>query len=272
MRHALLVLWLFCASAPSVVAQLSLSNFFTNNMVLQRNKPIHIWGKGTPGKSLAVQFGKETITTTIREDSTWSVFLKKRKANTTPQSIHIASNQQKMVLTNVVIGDLWLCIGQSNMEWPMAKEMHFKQEIKNAGQPLLRFYNPEYAGKNIYNESFNDSVLRLLNTKDFNQGRWEVSDSNTVKQMSAVAYYFGKEIFEKEHIPIGLFNMAIGGAPIDSFISRDCMEEDSLFSSKVKGNWLHNDALPVWIRERGKQNVGDIQVIHKDELGPNACI
>ncbi len=269
MKRSLLFFLVFFVSVVSAVAQLSLSKIFSNNMVLQRDEPIHIWGKGVPDNSLEVQFGKETITIIVRQDSIWGVFFKKRKASTAPQSLHIASSKQKMELTNILIGDIWLCIGQSNMEWPTAKEMHFEQEKKHTDQPMLRFYNPTYAGKRIFNKSFTDSVLKRLDRREFYMGSWVESDSNTVKQMSAVGYYFGRKILETEQVPIGLINMSIGGAPIETFIGRDCLEEDTLFSSKVKGNWLYNDALPVWVRERGKQNVGDIQVIHKDELGPN---
>lgn len=269
MKHLLLFFLVFFVSIDSAIAQLSLPDVFSNNMIIQSDKPIHIWGKGIPNRSLKVQFARETITTTVHQDSTWSVFLNKRKSNSEPKSIHIESSQDKIVLANVLIGDIWLCIGQSNMEWPMEKEMHFKIEKKNANQPSLRFYNTSYAGKNIYNKSFNDSVLRSLSTYDFYKGNWVVSDSNSIKQMTAVGYYFGKEILEKEDVPIGLINMSIGGAPIESFIGYDVMKEDTRYSSKVKGNWLYNDALPVWIRERANQNVGDIEVIHKDELGPN---
>ena len=238
-------------------------------MVLQRGQPIQFWGKGIPDETLEVQFSKETKKTKVHQDSTWSVVFKRRKANSEPQSIQIKSNYQKIVLKNVLIGDIWLCIGQSNMEWPMEKEMLFAAEAKSADRPMLRFYNPTYAGKNIYNEHFTDSVLQLLNKNDFYRGKWQVSDSNSVKQMSAVGYYFGKEILEEEQAPIGLINMAIGGAPIETFIRREAMEGNSQFSEKVRGNWLTNDELPIWIRERGQQNVGNIKVVHRDELGPN---
>lgn len=267
MRFFLGFTFFFLLGIHLMAAQLSLPDIFTDNMVLQRDKPIHFLGKSIPDTPLEAMFDGETIKTTVRQDSTWNILFKKREANTKPQSIVITNGQQKIVMANVLIGDIWLCIGQSNMEWPMEKEMHFKEEVQHANRPIMRFYNPTYAGKNIYNASFTDSVLRLLNTKDFYKGKWHVSDINSVKQMSAVGYYFGKEIQEQEHIPIGLINMAIGGAPIEAFIRRKAMESSIKFSEKVKGNWLTNDALPVWIRERGQQNVGNIPVIHQNELG-----
>ncbi len=252
-----------------MAAQLSLPDIFTDDMVLQRNEPIHFWGKGIPDTSLEVLFESEVQKTRIRKDSTWSILFKKREANSIPESVQITSDKETIRLSNVLVGDVWLCIGQSNMEFPMQNEKHFEEEKKKADRPQLRFYNASFAGKDIYNETFTDSVLRLLNKKKFYNGKWAISDSNSIKQMSAVGYYFGKRILESEHIPIGLINMAIGGAPIETFIGRDTMGKNSGFSQKVKGNWLINEALPVWIRERGRQNVSEASVIYQDDLGAN---
>lgn len=269
MRYLLGYVFFFTLSTHVLVAQLELPKIFSDNMVLQSEKPIHIWGKGMPNTSLKIQFDGEINSTTVRMDATWSILFKSRKVSSKPHSIRITNGQQEVLLTNILIGDIWLCIGQSNMEWPVVKEMHFDKEEKNSNLSSLRFFNPTYAGKGIYNETFSDSVLRLLNTKNFYMGKWSVSDSNAVKQMSAVGYYFGKEILNKENIPIGLINLSIGGAPIETFVPIEVMKDHKTFSEKVNKNWLENDALPVWIRERGQQNVGNIKVIHQTELGPN---
>lgn len=252
-----------------IFSQLSLPNIFTDDMVFQRDEPIHFWGNGIPDTSLEVLFAGETKKTQIRKDSTWSILFKKRKANAEPQSVQVTNGGETIKLSNILIGDVWLCIGQSNMAFPMQNEMHFKEEQKKADRPLLRFYNATYAGKGIYNEMFTDSVLRLLNKKDFYKGKWAVSDSASIRQMSAVGYYFGKRLLEHEQIPIGLVHMALGGAPIETFIGLDAMENNLRFSQKVKGNWLVNEALPLWIRQRGQQNLGDASVIYRDDLGPN---
>jgi len=252
-----------------MAAQLILPDIFTDNMVLQRAEPIHFWGHGIPGTSLEVLFASEVQKTRVRKDSTWDILFKKREANPVPGSIQITSGKETIKLSNVLVGDVWLCIGQSNMEFPMQNEKHFEEEKKKADRPQLRFYNASFAGKGVYNETFTDSVLRLLNKKKFYNGKWAISDSVSIKQMSAVGYYFGKRILESEHIPIGLINMAIGGAPIETFIGRDAMDNNPRFTQKVKGQWLINEALPVWIRERGRQNVGEASVIYHDDLGPN---
>ncbi len=155
------------------------------------------------------------------------------------------------------------------MEFPVHREMHFKEEVAFTNQPLIRLYNPLYAGKNIYGKTFPDSVIRMLTTQHFYQGSWENCDSHSVKTMSAVAYYFGKAILNRIHIPVGLINLSIGGAPLETFISAEALQNDPRFSAKLNGDWLLNAALPVWVRERGVQNVGELNHIPSDQYGKN---
>ncbi|MDQ3279042.1 MAG: sialate O-acetylesterase, partial [Bacteroidota bacterium] len=202
--------------------------------------------------------------------STWSVSLQKQKANTTPQSLVVTSGSESLELKNILIGDVWLLSGQSNMEWPMSRELHWKEEQKNTYQPLIRINNPPPAGRFVYAVAYTDSLNKRLTTTDFYQwGSWQVSDSNTIKGMSAIGYYFAKSLVESEHIPIGLINLSIGGAPLETFVSREALQRSKQFAAKVKGDWLSNSALPEWIRERGAQNVGGNGSGYRDELGLN---
>lgn len=251
-------------------AQLRLAKVFSDNMVLQRNGPISIWGKAEPGRKVQVVFAGETKTAVAQHDSSWGVYFKMQKSNSHPQSIFISCGDEKMELNNVLIGDVWLCSGQSNMEWPVRREMHWKDEKRNTKQPLIRLNNPPPAGRYVYGVAYTDSLNRRLNTNDFYQwSSWQACDSNTVQDMSAVGYYFAKAFVEKTGVPVGLINLSIGGAPIETFISREAMASSERFASKVKGDWLENDNLPEWVRERGKQNVGANANGYKDDLGLN---
>jgi sialate O-acetylesterase len=254
----------------AVTSQVTVAKIFSDNMVLQRDQPIHIWGKGIPGKPITVSLARITKISLVETDSTWNVYFKKQKTNAIPQSIQIKSDSESIELRNILIGDVWVCSGQSNMEWPMFKEMHFKEEVKRVHQPLIRLYNPSPAGRNIYGVPYSDSLNKRL-TKDnfYEKTNWLVCDSNSVKSMSAVGYYFAREIVRNEKVPIGLINLSIGGAPIETFISRETLQRDNRFSKKVQGDWLTNESLPVWIRERGRQNVGANPDGYGDDLGLN---
>jgi sialate O-acetylesterase len=133
----------------------------------------------------------------VNPDSTWSVYLPAQAASSQPRDLKIISGKKNILISNVLMGDIWICIGQSNMEWPMQREMYYREAIATANQPLLRFYNPTYAGKNIFNQYYSDSVLQMMQPeKFFALTSWQVSDSNSFRAMSAVAYYYGKSIVE----------------------------------------------------------------------------
>lgn len=253
----------------AIICQLQPYPFFDDNMVLQRDKPIKIWGKACPNEEVKIQLGADIFRTNTKLDSTWLVILPPQKTFGKSLKLIISTIDTTITYSNILIGDVWLCIGQSNMEWPMFKEMHFESEIKNSHQSLLKFYNPVYSGKNTYNTPFNDSLIQQLNPNSFFKGSWQSCDSITLSQMSAVAFYFGKKIVEKTGIPIGLIHLAIGGAPLETFISFESMNNHKKFFKKTKGNWLENNNLPVWIRDRAKQNIGMSNSVPCDELGKN---
>lgn len=264
----LLILWASLGSF-SANSQLRIAAIFSDNMVLQREQPVHVWGKAVPAARVVVHFGSLIQSAVTDIDSNWSVYFKKQKADVHPRSIIISSGDQKIEFKNILVGDLWVCIGQSNMEFPMSREMHFKQALLQARDPLLRYYNPDYTGKNIYGAVYTDSIMARLSISGFYQGQWQEADSSSLKKISAVAFYFGKELVRSENIPVGLIHLAIGGAPLESFINADVLKKSDRFAGKINGNWLFNDQLPVWIRERGRQNLADKQTNSPDQAGPD---
>lgn len=251
------------------IGQLSVATFFSGNMVFQRDEPIAVWGKANPGDEVTVQFAGESKKIIAAADSGWVVYFQKKSANAKPQSIRIESGNSKIELNNILIGDVWLCIGQSNMEWPLQRELHYKTELPLTNLHQLRLYNPSYAGKNIYGNVFTDSDTKLLTPGHFYKGAWQQCDSVSVKQMSAVAYYFGKALATSLNVPIGLINLSIGGAPLETFIDPVALKEHKQFSSKINGDWLQNTSLPVWVKERGQQNIGSNSNVPSDGYGKN---
>lgn len=270
LKIALTVIGLFILSGiPTLSAQFKLPSIFTDNMVLQRNKPIHIWGWGKPKKIVEITFDGETKTDVVKSDASWSIYLNPRKANTTGHLLKIRHGEEQFSLENILIGDIWLCLGQSNMEWPLQKEMHYAEEVDKTDQRWLRFFNPTYAGKGVYNKTFGDTIVRRLNADGFYQGQWEMSNPKTAMDLSAVGYYFGQAILNTIRVPVGLVNLAIGGAPLETFISTESLYQSNTYRDKVSNNWLYNDHLPIWVRKRGTQNLAGAKSVPTDSLGPN---
>jgi len=267
-KSAVLCLLFFCMLTKAY-SQLTVDKHFSDHMVLQREQPITLGGNALPEAVVRVDFGAVHEQTTADSNGHWSLVLPGQKAQNTGTALVVSSDEEQIRLEDVLVGDVWLLIGQSNMEFELQGEAHYGQEKKELHHPLLRFYNPSFAGKYIYNRHYKDSVLnRLTPELYYSAVNWHVSDSTSAPSMSAVGYYFAQRIIAKENVAIGLIHLAIGGAPIESFISEEALVSDSEFDQKVNGNWLYNDALPDWIRERGRQNVGK-RFIYGDQHGPN---
>lgn len=250
-------------------AQLKTASIFTNHMLLQRDRPIVIYGKAIPEKSVASTFAGISQSTIVAVDSSWQIIFPAQAASAQPQSMEIWSGNETISFNNILIGDVWVCIGQSNMEWPMMREMHYNTEKVSSNQPFIRLYNPSYAGKNIFNATFTDSVVARLTPNSFFAGKWELCDSNTIKTLTSVGYYFAKQIASSLDIPIGIIHLSIGGAPLETFIRKEAMLADTRFSAKVSGNWLTNPSLPAWIQERGLQNIAKASGVPEDAMGMN---
>jgi sialate O-acetylesterase len=260
---------IICLLPMVASAQLKMAPLFTNDMVLQRNQPIVFYGTGIPGKYVVAEFEKMQKEVVVSVDSSWQITFPPQAASAQPRKCVIRSETEKIVLNNILLGDIWVCIGQSNMEWPVMREMHYSTEKASSNQPLIRLYNPTYAGKNIFNTSFSDSVIKRLTTDRFFSGKWETCDSNSFQRLTAVGYYFAKHLAAILSVPIGIIHLSIGGAPLESFIRKEAMLADPRFSSKVFGNWLSNPSLPEWIKERGLQNIGKVSNVPEDETGRN---
>lgn len=250
--------WLFGLLMVSVPAfgQLQVAELFADNMVLQRGQPIPIWGKGQPGAELEIRFGNIIRQASVGSDSAWRIVLKAMPANRSPQELEVTTGSERILRRNILVGDLWLCTGQSNMEWTFSRDASFEDELPGTNQPLIRLYNTSFAGKYVYGTAYSDSILAQLNPASFYSGSWENCTEQTVLPMSAVAYYFAQKVTEQTDVPVGLINLAIGGAPIETFIDPGLLATHPEFQSKTTGNWLVNQYLPAWVRERALQNLG----------------
>ena len=247
-------------------SQVQFADIFTDNMVLQRDTPLRLWGTAAPGSPVEIHLLGKTYEAVVKDDSSWSLELEPLEMSKKPIQISIVQGNQRQELNNVLVGDVWLLLGQSNMEWPMLSEAHYEQEISQANNNLLRFYNPTYIGKNIYAQAYTSEQNRSLQDEEMFSGAWEQSDPESFKAMSAVGYYFGKVIANKKNVPIGLVNLSIGGAPIETFIDEKALAATE-FKNKLSENWLENPHLPQWIRQRGAENVGERNLNHAFKPG-----
>ncbi len=192
-------------------SQIKLPKLISDGMVLQRNTNIKIWGWASAGEKVSIQFIDKEYNTTTDSKGDWSVSIQTQKAGGPYEMIINASN--KITIHDIMIGDVWICSGQSNMEHSLGSfDWVYKKEIENSTNKYIRQF--------LVPQKYNFNTPQT----DLESGSWKSANPKNVKNFSAVAYFFGKEIYDKYKVPIGLINSSLGGSPVESWISEDALK------------------------------------------------
>lgn len=230
-----------------------LNTVFTDHMVLQRDQPIAVYGKANAGDLIEVQFNHITQRTITNSDGKWKVLLKPTKFGG-PYTLKVKSGEHTVLLKDVMIGDVWLCSGQSNMAFPLKSSATAQATLSHLNKNLpirLLKYNPLAETDNI---AWDEKTLNQINELDYFSGTWAKPDENTVGNFSAVAYYFGEKVASNTQIPIGLIQMAVGGSTLESWMDRKTLEQDDLLVDML-ANWRKSDFIQDWARGRADVNL-----------------
>nr|MBO2493810.1 sialate O-acetylesterase [Clostridia bacterium] len=192
---------------------LRLPRLISDGMVLQRDKDIKIWGWALPGETVTVSFMGQTYSSTADAKGKWEVLLPKLPAGG-PHSMEITASQQRIIVKDILIGDVWVCSGQSNMVIPMERVKDiYEDEIAHCDNPLIR----QFTVPDRYD--FNGP------REDLDGGIWEPLNADTVLRFSAVGYFFAKALFAKYGIPIGLIKACVGGTPVEAWMSEEVVRQ-----------------------------------------------
>ena len=191
-------------TSSTIWADVQIPAVLDSHMVIQQEKPVVLWGKAEPGEEIKVTFGNDTGVTKANTEGNWHVKLPARKASAKPATITIKGNN-KIELTDVLVGEVWVGSGQSNMEWQLQRTQNSKEAIAAANHPQIRLLHvkkvqtPEPAWDIVKNDKLG----------------WKPCTSENIPQFSGVLYYFGKKLHEELKVPIGLINSSWGGSPIE---------------------------------------------------------
>jgi sialate O-acetylesterase len=222
---------------PAIGEGLCLHNLFQSGMVLQRDKPIRIWGWADAGENVTVTFGDKSHACTAAADRSWKVELPAQPASSQPQTLIIKGNTTTLNMADILIGDVWLLGGQSNMEFPIHKLDGGSLEIASANFHNIRLFTvPQLNGPDE-----KKAFPRLYQWNDFfsehfRQGSWDVCSPETVREMSGIGYIFARRLHMATQIPIGIIDASRGGTcletwlPLDLLKSIDTPEVQSLLS------------------------------------------
>jgi len=231
------------------ITQVTLPHIFSDNMVLQRDHPIKVWGHAPNSQPVKVSFHGQSATTTADNHGKWSVTLQPVTYGG-PYELTITAASNTINYKNVMVGDVWVCSGQSNMEFPVSGWSHvnnYQYEIDHAAYPNIRLFTVE---KDISGRP----------EEDVKPTQWQECSPATISPFSAVGYFFGRELNQTLNIPIGLVFSAWGGTDIESWISRGSLDTSAEYREAVKNlPQLDMDSLKVVFHKKMFQLVNDLQ-------------
>ena len=202
----LCMLILLVAFASPAAADVSLNNMFGDHMVLQQGIKNKVWGKADPGEQVTVTLGGQTHSTTAAADGTWHVFLDPVKEYGGPHTLTV-KGKNTVTFSDVLIGEVWVCAGQSNMQWSVNQSNDPDLEKAAAKFPNIRLISVPQVGTQEPQWNFN--------------GKWQQCSPETVGNFSAVGYCFGRQLHQTLGVPVGLINNAWGGSAAEAWVKRE---------------------------------------------------
>jgi sialate O-acetylesterase len=245
---------------------------FSDHMVVQQGVSLPVWGKAPPNQQVTATWEGETRKTTADAEGRWQVEFPGKEVSRAPSTLTIEAGGERLEVSDIVVGEVWLCAGQSNMAWPVSSSASAKETLSGKINPDIRLLN--FRGMvQSSTKPYTDDMFAQLEVDKFYSGMWELSTPKSVKDFSAVGYYFGEKLQNELDVPVGLINVSTGGSPAETWIRRSALASHPQLKSLVEGKWLENEQLSPWCRERARHNLG---VDHRDEsslpgdsLGPN---
>lgn len=198
-----------------VRADVTLAAPFRDGAVLQQGKPVPVWGLAEAGEAVVVEFYGQSIRTTADSSGRWRVDLAPMAANSTPARLLVTGNNIISV-SNVLVGEVWLCSGQSNMNMALRDVMDAEREIAEADYPLIRHF--------VVKSQVADAPVEMA------EGEWQLCSPENAGTFSAVGYFFGRDLHRHLDVPIGLMKATLGGSPIEGWMSAEALGSDPAFA------------------------------------------
>ena len=200
---------IFILVSVALIAEVRLPRIFSSHMVLQQGKDIPVWGWAEPGERVTVKLYDQHKSATADENGVWQVKLGKMEAGGPYQMI--VEDSSVVIFDDVLIGEVWICSGQSNMEWPLSMVNDADQEMEGADHPQIRLFHVS-------------NRIGGRPEEDLPSGAWTVCSPKTAPGFSAVGYFFGREIHQTQNVPVGLISTNWGGTDIETWISREAIQ------------------------------------------------
>ncbi|MDD7438380.1 MAG: GDSL-type esterase/lipase family protein [Bacteroidales bacterium] len=233
-----------------------ISSIWGSGMVLQQSSAIQMEGIANAGTPITVEWNGQKLSTVSGEDGRWSVTILTPKGSYKSYEMTIKHGKETTRFTDILVGEVWLALGQSNMEWHLGNINGGKELAKSADaqRPLRLFHLWELARTD--NVVWSDEVLQRANELDFYHGKWGKDAEEEALSFSGIGYAFGRQLQEQIDVPVGVVQLAVGGSPLLSWVSRERLIEDPFFHGSFV-NWRSTDYMMRWARERATTNLGE---------------
>ena len=260
------------AAAPGP-ADVTVNDVFSDHMVLQRDVSLPVWGTAAVGHRVTVEFAGQAVSTLADADGKWSVQFPKLAASKVSRAMTIrADGEVSKTINDVLVGEVWICAGQSNMEFRCDQEATWATEQTSATLPEVRLRNMGYAGQGHAASGYSAAlVARQTPASFYNPSTWTACTAASAAPFSAVGYFFGKEMRNALDVPIGLINLSVGGSPAEAWIRRAALAGNASFAPMLAPNWTSNNTnLEPWCNGRALVQLGtNIGSAPGDDVGPN---
>jgi sialate O-acetylesterase len=230
------------ALAPAAQANVLLPALFSDNMVLQRDVAAPIWGWADDGEQITIEINGKKVTT-IAKDGKFKAKLPKLKASATPTTLKV-TGKNDITINGVLVGEVWIASGQSNMELPLKASYQSQNDISAAANPNIRLYT---VPKN-----------KQVKPVDDVKSTWQECGPDTVPNFSAVAYYFGRDLQKALNVPVGLIHTSWGGSPAEVWMSEEVLHANPEYKRDVLDNYEtqqanYQTAMAAWEKDKSKQ-------------------
>ena len=219
MKNFAPALMMACFLASPAQAEITLSNLFTDQMVLQQGKPVVVWGNAEKGEEVLISVAGNSVSTTADNDGHFKASLPALKANSGPHQL-VLEGTNKITINDVLVGEVWICSGQSNMAFSVNSANDPDLESLAAKYPRIRILSVPQVGSQQPQDNF--------------QGAWQAVTPESVRNFSAVGYFFGRQLHQVLDVPIGLIDNAWGGSACEAWIPRRVLEETGQYSELLE--------------------------------------
>lgn len=209
--QTLFIVFVFLLCSPAS-ASVRVPSFFSDHMVLQSGQKVPVWGWAEPGEAVLVSIAGQTKKAKANKKGSWKVTLDALESSAVPTVMRVEGKDRTITVRDVLVGEVWICSGQSNMQWRVSQSMDAEEEIAAAEHPGIRMFLTELQ---TAAEPQQDTV-----------GHWAVCHPESVGEFSAVGYYFGRKLHEELGVPVGMIRTAWGGTRSEAWTSKEAIEAD----------------------------------------------